>query len=85
MPVPGSASAPVPVPVSVSAPAPAPVQVGDLRAQMMRHEADVIVETLRACGWNQTEAARRLDIPLRTLVHKIKAHGLKKLGFGVPK
>ena len=71
---------PAPAPVAAAA-----VQVGDLRAQMMRHEAEVIVETLRACGWNQTEAARRLDIPLRTLVHKIKAHGLKKLGFGVPK
>jgi len=58
---------------------------GDLRARMMRHEAEVIVEVLRSCGWNQTEAARKLDVPLRTLVHKIKAHGIKKLGFGVPK
>ena len=51
---------------------------------MDRLEAEVLLDALRACGWNQTHAARRLQMPLRTLVHKIKVHGLRKLGYGKP-
>ncbi|MGK3992717.1 sigma 54-interacting transcriptional regulator [Sorangium sp. So ce1024] len=52
-----------------------------LKARLQRYEAEVIVAALRRTGWNQTEAARALGIPLRTLVHKLKALGIKKLGY----
>ena len=55
---------------------------GGLRTRMQTYEAQVIVEALRASQWNQTEAARRLEMPLRTLVHRLKVLGIKKLGFG---
>lgn len=52
------------------------------RACMERLEANVIVEALEEAHGNQTEAARLLDMPRRTLVHKIKVLGIKKLGWG---
>ncbi|WP_438013900.1 sigma 54-interacting transcriptional regulator [Sorangium sp. So ce315] len=55
--------------------------VDGLKARLQRYEAEVIVAALRRTGWNQTEAARALGIPLRTLVHKLKALGIKKLGY----
>ena len=56
---------------------------GDLKAQLERREIELIIAALRGADWNQSEVARRLNIPRRTLVHKIKAYGIKKLGFGV--
>ena len=53
----------------------APVVVG-------RAEPASLVAALKRAGWNQTETARRLRMPLRTLVYKLKAHGIKKLGYG---
>jgi two-component system, NtrC family, response regulator AtoC len=53
-----------------------------LRERLKRHEADLIVEALRQAGWNQTEAARRLKLPRRTLVYKLRALGIAKLGYG---
>jgi two-component system response regulator AtoC len=44
----------------------------NVREQVLELEADLIQTTLEACGGNQTEAARRLEVPLRTLVRKIK-------------
>ena len=44
---------------------------------MQGYEAEMIMGALRAAGDNQTEAARRLEMPLRTLVRKIKALALK--------
>jgi DNA-binding NtrC family response regulator len=55
----------------------------DLRGGMARYETQMILEALRATGGNRTEAARRLQIPVRTLSHKIRRYGIKKLGFGV--
>ncbi|MFT3768218.1 MAG: sigma 54-interacting transcriptional regulator [Minicystis sp.] len=52
------------------------------KARLQRYEADLIVEALRDAGWNQTAAAHALGMPLRTLVHKIRTLGIKKLGFG---
>ena len=43
----------------------------------------VIYDALKACDWNQTEAAKRLGMPLRTLVRRISSLNIKKLGFGV--
>ena len=54
---------------------------GSLKARLERFEAEAIVDALREAGWSQTETARRLDMPLRTLQHKIKAYGIKKLGY----
>jgi DNA-binding NtrC family response regulator len=50
----------------------------DFRAIMERVEAHVLSEALRRHGWNQTETAKTLSMPLRTLQHKIAVHGLKK-------
>jgi len=55
----------------------------DFKTRVQRYETEVIVETLRAASDNQSEAARRLQMPLRTLVHKMKVYGIKKLGYGV--
>jgi transcriptional regulator with GAF, ATPase, and Fis domain len=52
--------------------------LGDMRAQMAEYEAKRIRETLEASGWNQSEAARRLGMPIRTLSYKVKVLGLKK-------
>jgi DNA-binding NtrC family response regulator len=59
-----------------------PAEGGGLRTRLARHEAEIIVEALRESQWNQTEAARKLEMPLRTLVHRMKTLGIKKLGFG---
>jgi DNA-binding NtrC family response regulator len=55
-----------------------PASAGDLRARLQAYEIQIIAETLRATGGNQSEAARRLGIPIRTLSNKVKALGLKK-------
>lgn len=53
-----------------------------LRERLRQHEIDLIVAALRASGWNQTQAARRLRIPRRTLLYRMKVLGIAKLGFG---
>jgi DNA-binding NtrC family response regulator len=53
-------------------------EVVDFRTRIQRHEAELILEALRESGWNQSEAARRLNMPLRTMVRKIQAYGLHK-------
>jgi transcriptional regulator with PAS, ATPase and Fis domain len=42
------------------------------------YEIELIREALAFTGGNQTQAAARLEMPLRTLVHKIRAYGLRK-------
>lgn len=56
---------------------------GTFKERMDRVEAEVLVEALRDAGFSQTEAAKRLDMPLRTLQHKIKLHGIKRAGYKV--
>ncbi|MBI4706032.1 MAG: sigma 54-interacting transcriptional regulator [Deltaproteobacteria bacterium] len=80
------ASAPAVADRTAAAGGPAPGgarEPADLKAHLQRCEAEHIVAALRAVGWNQSEAARLLGIPRRTLVHKIKAFGIKKLGYGL--
>ncbi len=48
------------------------------RACMERLEAQVLLEALEETAGNQAEAARRLEMPRRTLVHKIKVLGLRR-------
>jgi DNA-binding NtrC family response regulator/pSer/pThr/pTyr-binding forkhead associated (FHA) protein len=56
---------------------------GDLQAASFRdrirdYELKLITDALTAADGNQSRAAEILQIPLRTLVHKIKTFGLKK-------
>jgi two-component system, NtrC family, response regulator AtoC len=50
----------------------------DYKEHVRRYEADLILRALHKHNGNQTEAARALGMPLRTLVHKIQSHGIKK-------
>jgi DNA-binding NtrC family response regulator len=45
-----------------------------LREKMLAHEAELIRDALQKTGGNQTEAARLLGLPRRTLVHKLRMH-----------
>jgi len=49
-----------------------------LKSFSQERERELLLEALRRHDGNQTEAARDLQMPLRTLVHKIRALGLKK-------
>jgi DNA-binding NtrC family response regulator len=64
-------------------PAPKPVveeeaAEGDLPARMAAYERRVILRALEQAGGKQTEAARLLGIPRRTLSAKAALHGLRK-------
>ena len=50
----------------------------DYREHVRRYEAKLILAALHKANGNQTEAARALGLPLRTLVHKIRVYGIKK-------
>jgi two-component system, NtrC family, response regulator AtoC len=49
-----------------------------LKSWTQEREKELLLDALRRHDGNQTEAARDLQMPLRTLVHKIRALGLKK-------
>lgn len=49
-----------------------------VRQQTAKYETDLIVEALRQSGGSQTEAAKLLQIPVRTLAHKMQTLGIKK-------
>ncbi len=66
------ATVPEPEPSSVEEPA------GDYREHVRKFEIDLILRALHKHNGNQTEAARSLNLPLRTLVHKIQTYGIKK-------
>jgi DNA-binding NtrC family response regulator len=53
------------------------------KEQVEQLETRLILEALRACDGNQSRAAERLRMPRRTLVNKIKALGIRKLGYDV--
>jgi DNA-binding NtrC family response regulator len=55
----------------------------DLKTFLQRCEADYLVRALRRADWNQSEAARLLSLPRRTLIHKMQQYGIKKLGFAL--
>ena len=50
----------------------------DYKEHLRRYEAELILKALHKAGGNQTEAAKALNLPLRTLVHKIQTYGIKK-------
>lgn len=53
-----------------------------LRDALRAYERRVILEALARAGDVQTRAAVLLEIPLRTLVHKLKALGIKRASAG---
>ncbi len=55
-----------------------PEPAGDYKEHVRRFEIDLILRALRKHNGNQTEAAKALNLPLRTLVHKIQTYGIKK-------
>jgi DNA-binding NtrC family response regulator len=52
--------------------------IGDYKEHVRRYEIELIIKALAAHNGNQTEAARALQLPLRTLVHKIQTYGIRK-------
>ncbi len=55
-----------------------PGEGGSFSAEIRKHEIRLIEGALARTGGNQKEAAQVLGMPLRTLVHKIRAYDLKK-------
>jgi two-component system, NtrC family, response regulator AtoC len=49
----------------------------DFRALVERYEIHLLRHALENSGWNQTHAARRLKMPVRTLVYKIRAYRIR--------
>jgi DNA-binding NtrC family response regulator len=41
-------------------------------------EKELILRALQICDWNQTRAARYLDISRKTLIYRIEKHGIEK-------
>jgi len=41
-------------------------------------ERELILRTLEKFDWNQTQAARYLDISRRTLIYRLEKHGLRR-------
>jgi DNA-binding NtrC family response regulator len=47
--------------------------------RVRQYEKELILDALRRAEGNQTHAAKILQMPLRTLVHKIKQYGIRKI------
>jgi DNA-binding NtrC family response regulator len=60
---------------AASAPA---AETGDLRDKLAAYERRLILSALEQAGGNQSEAARRLGLPRRTLSSKLATYGIKK-------
>lgn len=50
----------------------------DFKERVRAYETKLILDALARTGGNQTQAAKLLRMPLRTMVHKIKSYGIKK-------
>ena len=53
----------------------------NLKAEMQRHEADLILKALRQSDWDRKKAAALLGLPVRTLAHKMQSHGIRKTSY----
>jgi len=74
-------AAPVPAPTassSASSSSTGPRQPSSLQAEMKSLERQKIIEALANCRGNQSEAARQLGMPRRTLVSKLSEMGLTR-------
>jgi DNA-binding NtrC family response regulator len=47
------------------------------KARIREFETELLLEALRAVQWNRADAARKLRIPLSTLLYKLKAYDLE--------
>jgi two-component system nitrogen regulation response regulator GlnG len=63
---------------SERSPAPEAPPAGDLREQLRIFEVNLIRDALRRCGNSKPKAAAELNIPYRTLAHKIKTLGIEE-------
>jgi DNA-binding NtrC family response regulator/pSer/pThr/pTyr-binding forkhead associated (FHA) protein len=63
---------------------PAPEGEINLKSEMQRHEADLILKALRQSDWDRKKAAALLGLPIRTLAHKMQAHGIRKTSYEKP-
>jgi DNA-binding NtrC family response regulator len=45
---------------------------------LQKFETNLIIYALEGNNWNQSKAAKTLDIPEQTLRHKMKILGIKK-------
>jgi transcriptional regulator with GAF, ATPase, and Fis domain len=63
---------------------PEPAQTADapFRDAVQRFETQLILDALKQTSGSQTAAARLLQMPLRTFIHKMNSYGIKKLGYG---
>jgi two-component system response regulator HydG len=66
---------------AAASPTVAPESFG-LRERVEAYERGVIVETLKACRNNRSEAARRLDLSRATLHDKLRKYGLGEVDAG---
>jgi two-component system, NtrC family, response regulator AtoC len=58
---------------------PPPIARGEgARERLQQYEVQLLSEALEGVGWNRTEAAKRLGIPVRTLAYRMKVLGLSK-------
>jgi len=46
-------------------------------------EKELILRALEKCNWNQTRAARYLDVGRKTLIYRMEKYGIRKEGAGV--
>jgi len=53
----------------------------NLKNELNRYEADLILKALRQCAWDRNQAAIALGLPVRTLAHKMRAHGIRKTSY----
>ncbi len=49
-----------------------------VQEKLEEFERNLLRSAMEASGWNQTETARRLRLPLRTLARKVKLYGLAR-------
>ncbi len=59
----------------------APEPIADLKAEVARYEAALILRALEDCDGDRTRAAEQLGLPVRTLAYKMKAHGIRKATY----
>jgi two-component system, NtrC family, response regulator AtoC len=53
----------------------------NLKEELGRVEADLIIAALRGNGWNREDAARALGVSLRTLARRMAAHGIRRVSY----
>jgi DNA-binding NtrC family response regulator len=57
-------------------------EMPDFKSRIKRYEMEIICQALQTTRGNKTAAAKALDIPMRTLTHKISAFGLSDTSRG---